>query len=264
MRVVLKMTPTRGAFMRRQLLSIAIASTMIFAAQAARADGYEPARAAAPVMLQVSNWTGFYANGGVGYGLWDAETTTVSPITGNCILCQHQDQGGRGWLGEIGLGYDYQFSNKIVGGVFVNYDFSDIHGTIQDQGPFFAGETNNNSTWFIGARAGWLMTPDILNYWGVGWTRTHFDGATMSNTFQGAATGFSTSDYSGSGWFLSGGLEVAMHDGWYWRSEVRYADYSTETLSDTNGTGGAAANITFNPIVQTATSEIVYKFNWGH
>ena len=32
-------------------------------------------------MLQVSNWTGFYANGGVGYGLWEADTTTVNPVT---------------------------------------------------------------------------------------------------------------------------------------------------------------------------------------
>ena len=56
--------------MHRQLLRISLASSLIFAvAAAARADGYEPApRMAAPVNLQVSNWTGFYANGGVGYG----------------------------------------------------------------------------------------------------------------------------------------------------------------------------------------------------
>ena len=253
--------------MRRRLLPIILAASLIPFAGYALADGYEaPRAAAAPVALQVSSWTGFYANGGVGYGLWDSETTTVNHVTGACILCQHQDQGGRGWLGEIGLGYDYQFSSKIVGGVFVNYDFSDIHGTIQDQVPFFAGETKNNSTWFVGARAGWLMTPDILNYWGVGYTHAYFDGANMSDTrgfppFQGGGT---TSDFSHGGWFISGGLEVAMHDGWFWRSEVRYADYGKDTLTDTAPNGFSHADITFDPIVQTATSEIVYKFNWGH
>jgi outer membrane immunogenic protein len=215
-------------------------------------------------MLQVSNWTGFYANGGVGYGLWEADTTTVNPVTGTCIVCATQNQGGRGWLGEIGLGYDYQFSNKIVGGVFFDYDFSSIKGTIADQGPAaMSGSTDNNSTWFVGARAGWLMTPDILNYYNVGYTHAHFDGANMGGIFAGGGpSGFTTSDYSGGGWFLGGGLEVSVGSGWYWRSEVRYADYSKETLSDTNGAGARLANIAFNPVVQTATSEIVYKFNW--
>ena len=49
---------------RQLLLPIVIASSLIFAG-AARADGYEPVARAAPVSLQVSNWTGFYANGDV-------------------------------------------------------------------------------------------------------------------------------------------------------------------------------------------------------
>jgi outer membrane immunogenic protein len=254
--------------MHRQLRPILLAISLVSLAGAARADGYDaPSRAAAPVALQVSSWTGFYANGGVGYGMWDASTTTVSPITGACILCAHQDQGGKGWLGEIGLGYDYQFSHNIVAGVFVNYDFTDISGNVQDQGPFFVGDVDQKSAWFIGARAGWLMTPDILNYYGVGWTHAKFDGGPMSFTTAGGAginTGFALSDVSSSGWFISSGIEVSMHGGWYWRSEYRYAQYGNETFTDTNAAGAQLANITFEPDVQTATSEIVYKFNWGH
>ena len=68
---------------RQLLLPIVIASSLIFAG-AARADGYEPVARAAPVSLQVSNWTGFYANGGVGYGLFDAETT-ADVVGGGCV-----------------------------------------------------------------------------------------------------------------------------------------------------------------------------------
>jgi len=52
-----------------------------------------------------------------------------------------------------------------------------------------------------------------------------------------------------------------MHDGWFWRSEVRYSDYSTKAVHES---GPVPFDINFNPVVETATSEIVYKFNWGH
>jgi len=248
--------------MHRQLRPFVFAVALVSLAGAARADGYEAPRAAAPVMLQVSNWTGFYANGGVGYGLWDSETTVVNPATGACVICSTTDHSGRGWLGEVGIGYDAQVSDKIVLGAFFNYDFSSMKGTIEDQFIGGAGKTDNNSTWFVGARGGWLMTPSVLNYWGVGYTQTHFDGTTLSNTGPGGGpTGFTTSGVTLGGWFLSGGLEVAMHDGWFWRSEVRYSDYSTKAIYE-NGPG--AFDINFNPVVETATSEIVYKFNWGH
>jgi outer membrane immunogenic protein len=246
--------------MHRNILPIAIASVVIFAAGAANADGYEPAIKAAPVALQVSNWTGFYANGGVGYGLWDAQTTTDAP--GRCVSCAKTDHAGRGWLGEVGVGYDYQLTNKIVAGLLFNYDFSDMRGRVNDA-VFTTGKTNNDSTWFVGARAGWLMTPDILNYWSVGYTRTHFGGANLSNSFTGAPLPNAHLDsYDAGGWFLGGGLEVAMHDGWFWRSEVRYADYSKDARTETGISPVFSLN--FDPVVQTATTEIVYKFNWGH
>jgi len=157
-----------GASMRRQLLPIILAVSLVGFAGFARADGYENPRAAAPVALQVSNWTGFYANGGVGYGLWDSETTVVNPATGACVICSTTDHSGRGWLGEVGVGYDAQITEKIVLGAFFNYDFSSMKGTIEDQSinPLGgAGKTDNDSTWFVGARGGWLMTPSVLNYW---------------------------------------------------------------------------------------------------
>ena len=245
--------------MRRQLLPIIIAATLIMAAGAARADGYAAPKMAAAPMLTVSSWTGFYANGGVGYGLWNAETTSATPA-GACVICAHQDVGGRGWLGEVGLGYDYQVGSNIVVGAFFNYDFSDMDGRLDD-GRGLSGKTSNESTWFVGARGGWLMTPDVLNYWGVGYTRTRFDGATL-DLITGAPFGANLAGYDASGWFISGGIEVAMHGGWYWRSEARYADYSSGVRNESNV--APLVNINFDPVVQTATSEIVYKFNWGH
>lgn len=213
-------------------------------------------------MLQVSNWTGFYANGGVGYGLWQGTTTTDTP-GGGCVICGKTDHGGRGWLGEVGVGYDYQLWDKIVIGALFNYDFSNMDGQLDD-GLTFSGKSNNDSTWFVGARAGWLMTPSVLNYWSVGYTQTHFGGSNLTDTAGITLPGvFHRNDYSAGGWFIGGGLEVAMHDGWFWRSEVRYSDYSKDGIAETvNGT--PFATLKFDPVVETGTTEVVYKFNWGH
>ena len=72
-----------------------------------------------------------------------------------------------------------------------------------------------------------------------------------------------STSYDAGGWFLGGGLEVAMHDGWFWRSEVRYSDYSKRPSQRNRGVV-PVSNVNFDPVVETATSEIVYKFNWGH
>ena len=53
-----------------------------------------------------------------------------------------------------------------------------------------------------------------------------------------------------------------MHDGWFWRSEVRYSDYSKDVRTESGV--APAFNVSFDPVVETATTEIVYKFNWGH
>jgi outer membrane immunogenic protein len=247
--------------MRWQIHTIALAILLAAVAGSAHADGYQPRRPLSPVTLQVTNWDGFYANGGVGYGFWHAPTTTEF-LDGRCFLCDPQDSGGEGWLGEIGLGYDHQFSPKIVGGVFFNYDVSDMSAMVSDN-VGLSGKTNNRSTWFVGARAGWLMTPDILNYWGVGYTHIRFDGNDLSFVNGAPLAGSGRSGYEGGGWFLSSGLEVAMCNGWFWRSEVRYADYSKRSLTETFQ-GDPFVNLTFDPTVETATSEIVYKFDWGH
>ena len=55
-----------------------------------------------------------------------------------------------------------------------------------------------------------------------------------------------------------------MHDGWFRRSEVRYSDYSKGARVITGAPVVSSAILNFDPVVETATSEIVYKFNWGH
>lgn len=245
--------------MRARHLSIVVAASLIVAAAQTRADGYEPASAAAPGPLRTSNWTGFYANAGIGYGFWSAQTTTDD--AGGCVSCTTTDHSGRDWLGEAGLGYDYRFGNSIVAGVLFSYAFSDMNGNVGDS-VFTTAKTASDSTWFLGVRAGWLMKPDILAYWSGGYTQTHFSGGALRNSFTGAPLPGRLDSTDADGWFLGGGLELAMHGGWYWRNEVRYADYGKEVRAETMR-GAPLFNLNFDPVVATATTGIVYKFDWG-
>ncbi len=105
------------------------------------------------------SWTGFYVNGGVGYGMYNADTVWTLP-GGATFLPFTQTQGGRGWFGTVGIGYDYQLTDKIVAGVLGDYDFASIKGTIQNH-PFTVGTMTENWAWAVGGRLGWLITPQV-------------------------------------------------------------------------------------------------------
>jgi outer membrane immunogenic protein len=222
-----------------------------------------PVLKAAPV--QTASWTGFYINGGAGYGLWSADTavTFIPGSGGNPALPFMQRQGGKGYLGVVGGGFDYQFAPRLVGGVFADFDYASLKGTVQDQGPFFGGNIKENRAWAVGARGGYLITPALLSYVNGGYTNAHFTSAHMVNTVTLAPLPFSTPAFSRGGYFIGGGTETSFAPNWYWRTEYRLAYYGNEVLSDTNGTGLFVNNLNFKPTVQTVTTQLVYKYNPG-
>ena len=252
--------------MHCKFVAILVAVGLVGGLAGARSANASDLAAKAPIykapVAAVSPWTGFYVNGGFGYGIWAADTNTVIPTTGTCATCVNQVQGGKGWLGLVGGGFDYQFSPHIVAGLFADYSISSLKGTIQDEGPFFAGDITQTSAWSVGARAGWLLTPMVMSYVNGGYTGARFSSANMVTTFAGAPTTFSTSAFTASGYFLGGGVEAAIAPGWFWRNEYRYAYYGSKILPDTGA--GSQDSIYFKPTVQTVTTQLVYKFDPGH
>jgi outer membrane immunogenic protein len=152
-----------------------------------------PAYTKAPVMpAPVANWTGFYVFGGGGGGLWSADTYTLNPTTGNCVLCAHQTQGGSGYFGTVGAGFDWQFNNSWVAGIFADGQFGSLKGTIQDQSPFFVGQEKLRDTWAVGARLGYLVAPNVYSYVNAGYTGSDWSGTTMLLAQTVNATPFTT------------------------------------------------------------------------
>jgi outer membrane immunogenic protein len=256
--------------MKKLVLSLAALAAFTGSASAADLAARPYTKAPPPVMAPVYNWTGFYLFGGGGYGLWEAETSTINPVTGACVLCVEQRQGGKGGFGTVGGGFDWQFGGSWVAGVFGDAQFGDIRGTIQDQGPFFAGQEKLRTSWAAGVRFGYLVAPNVLTYVNGGYSGSDWSGTNMVNTFFGAPTTFSTPSFRRDGWFVGGGVENSLNffgwnaPGWFWKTEYRVARYESINIPDTSITPPAFQNsIAFRPTVQTISTSIVYRFNWG-
>ena len=71
-----------------------------------------------------------------------------------------------------------------------------------------------------------------------------------------------------SGWFLGSGLEYAFTflpiNGLFWKNEYRYASYDNYNQNYLhNGTPGTRFVVHNRLDVQTITTSLVYRFNWG-
>jgi outer membrane immunogenic protein len=106
-----------------------------------------PMVAAAPVYT----WTGCYVSGGVGYGMWNQDNSAFDTL-GLGINTVTQTAGGRGWLGRVGVGCDYQVAPSFVIGAFGDYDWRNIKGNFHDFSDF-VGEEKNTAAWGMPAFA---------------------------------------------------------------------------------------------------------------
>jgi outer membrane immunogenic protein len=227
-----------------------------------------------PAPPPVTNWTGFYVNGGGGYGFWAADSTTTALGTINNepsdAILGKRIQGGKGWVARVGGGYDHQFGPRIVAGAFADFDFSSLKGSVSDTVISLSTDIKQKTSWAVGARGGFLVTPNILTYTNVGFSSARFSFGNMVaiNTFGdtpvGVPTGYVTPAFTNNGWFLGGGTEVSVGNGIFWRTEYRSAYYGNKKIQDLNEFATNATprfnDINFKPTVQTFTTQLVYKF----
>ncbi|MGA8615802.1 MAG: outer membrane beta-barrel protein [Xanthobacteraceae bacterium] len=219
------------------------------------------------------SWTGCYIDGGVGYGMWNQDhyAETSGLVAGSVATTD----GGRGWLGRVGAGCDYQVSPSIVVGAFGDYDWMGLNGTssLDVAGVTtsttlsgIAGNESETGAWSVGARIGYLVTPRLLSYFDGGYTQTTFGQVNYNNAATGAATGLSLPATTYKGWFIGGGTEYALNmsfipiQGLFWRNEYRFDSYGSRDIA-LSGVTGVSEHA--DKYVQTVTTGVVWKFNFG-
>jgi outer membrane immunogenic protein len=262
------------------LTALAAFTGSAFAADMAPAPAYK-----APPPVMAPTWTGFWLSGGGGYGLAEYQHSEYLAAPPFGIESVGQDAAAKGWLGKVGGGYDYQFMGNWVIGAFADADWSNIGGqysinTASVPGGTIAtnnltGQYKNDYSWAVGGRVGYVALPGLLTYVNAGYTQGHFKGTNYFDSDPGSSafgttTGILLGSQTRGGYFVGGGTEyrITQIPGLFWKSEVRFSEFDdkTNTLVCAVAVGcgvGAVLNQTSHIYEQKATTELVYRFNWG-
>ena len=184
--------------------------------------------------------------------------------------------GGDGWFGTVGAGYDWQFNGSWVAGIFADGQFGSLRGSLTDttfpNGGFgIEGREKLRTSWAAGVRLGYLVAPNVYSYVNGGYSGSEWSGTSMSTlAAAGGPTIVTTPSFHRDGWFIGGGVENSLNifsiaaPGWFMKTEYRAAQYDRITLVESTPAGvlnGFA--VTFKPLVQTVSTSLVYRFNWG-
>jgi outer membrane immunogenic protein len=249
--------------------ALALTALAAFTGSAIAADlPPAPAYSKAPAVVPTPSWTGFYIFGGAGGGVWDANTGVSVTGGGPCVSCFNNKQGGDGYFGTAGAGYDWQVSQRWVFGIFGDGQFGSMKGSISAAG--IVGDEKLKDTWAAGARVGYLVAPMVFSYVNAGYTGSDWDGATLFNPITAGPIGLHTGSFNTQGWFVGGGVENNLDifgisaPGWFMKTEYRAAYYDNKNVNilvdGTNANSGF--DINFKPLVQTVSTSLVYRFNW--
>lgn len=230
----------------------AITGTAVAADLPVRAPVYK-APAPAPI---VRSWTGCYIAAGGGYGMYNQDVSSWVE-DGTVTL------GGRGWFGTAGGGCDFQVAGSWVIGAFGDFDFSSIKGHLGN----LVDDEKLSWSWSAGGRIGFVALPDLLTYFSGGYTQAHFDQINAADSVCGG-TGCYIQANTYHGWFLGSGYEYRLVSlgmpSLAWKTEYRFADYSTKDLIGCDSTGCDSTPLgTAHKYVQTIRSQLVWRFDFG-
>lgn len=131
-------------------------------------------------ITSVYNWTGFYAGLNAGYGWGDASSTNAPVYPGSQNFFQMFppttfDRSFRqtGAIAGGQMGYNWQFSDRVVAGLETDLQWSDVRGSelrvasvLGLGASSFNGLAERRFEWFgtLRGRLGFLATPNLLLY----------------------------------------------------------------------------------------------------
>jgi outer membrane immunogenic protein len=201
----------------------------------------------APTYATAGSWTGFYLGVGLGGGsiIDDGKASVVYDDTP--ISAELNGLGAQGMFGTVQVGYDRQFG-RFVGGVFFDYDFTNIKGTLSAglDGIGVNLDAGLNDEWSAGGRAGYLVNSETLVY-GLG-------AYTQGKFFMPLNLPGTTRD----GYTVGGGIETRLTGNWFLKGEYRFTHFDEVELFNSTLLG-MSAKLSDQPDLHTARLVVSYK-----
>ena len=219
--------------------------------------GVSVAMGSSPVLA--GDWDGPSLSVGGGYGMTNNQfggSLTDGPAS---LSEKINGIGGTGGFVTIGAGYDRSLFDTVVFGAFVDYDFSDIDTTLSKTGGANV-RFNIENQLSIGGRFGYLVSPATLFFTTFGYAHVETSDITASGDpgFSGTLGRLGTFN----GYFIGGGVETLLSNGFSVKAEYRYTSLRTEAIglpSDVD----SGESLTIKPQIQTARLSLNYRFGDG-
>ena len=240
--------------MKRALCIAIFTAGLAMPAAAADMPARVPVKAQAVAPL--FNWTGFYAGINGGYG-WDPGYVISSPGEPDEVLPLEP----RGAFGGGQFGYNWQFVQNWLYGVEVDFQFADI----KDSVIFTAGGGGTNASTAtlklaqfatVRGRFGYLVNPTTLIFATGGVAFGNFRPSIFAE--YDADNGRLNARKWDTGFVVGGGFEHAFGNGWTFKVEYQYLDFSLRITGITDD--GDPFILTGNPEVHTVRFGINRKF----
>jgi outer membrane immunogenic protein len=240
-----------------------------------------------PPPVMITNWTGFYAGVGIGFGAivtdYNIHETDINHA-GVQLYHNNVDRssGGDGVLGTVQIGYDYQFpASRWLIGAYADYDWENFssshnHDEMRVGVPFHSNtKATLEDQWSVGGRVGLLSSPDTLLYALVGYTQAQVKGSASGDWFRDAhgdlwngLSGTATLD----GVAVGGGIETHLKDNWFLKLEYRFSQFGSDkawegkrnVMTDYTTPHVAVDNHIWGDVnadVHTARIALTYKFS---
>jgi outer membrane immunogenic protein len=235
--------------MRTLAIAAATLLPLVGGAMAADIPVKAPYRAPPPPVLL---WTGFYVGANGGYG-WDnrtvdftADPNFFAPAIALGNLPAQLSPSGRGGLGGVQAGFNYQIGAGLVG-IEADFDAADIRGSaafLSANGNYTTtADRRDTSIGTVRARAGFLPWNSMLLYvtGGLAYGNTKVAISVTPTAGCGAIPGCLAATSSGmtAGWTVGAGAEWMFAPAWSFKAEYLYIDIGNRSATVVSAFAGA-------------------------
>ncbi len=131
----------------------------------------------------------------------------------------------------VGIGYDFAVGGAVLGieGQFIESEAKTDYDTTNFNG-FGVGNVETGRDLYIGARAGFLVTPQTLAYVKGGYTNARYNLLATDNETDVDA------DVDLDGWRVGAGVEQAINENFFVKGEYAYSNYGKGEVHLPGGT----------------------------